>query len=317
MGEDFPKRKNIFGPVPSRRLGRSLGVDLVPFKTCTFDCIYCDLGRTLQKTVSRDVFISAEEIERELGITLASLQKEPDYITVSGSGEPTLHAGLGAILHTIKKLTSIPVAVLTNGSLLFLDEVRNQLLEADVVLPSLDAASPFLFKHINRPHPLLTLDHILSGLVQFRKEFCHQIWLEIVFCRGINDNREEIEALRSAMDRIQPDRIQLNTPVRPPAEDYAFPLSSDQLEEIRKSLGGKAEVISEPTGPLGDSIDSGKESEILEMIRRRPCTVEDVSRALGLHRNEALKHLRRLMSQGMINYRMYQRHVYYQKTPLN
>jgi wyosine [tRNA(Phe)-imidazoG37] synthetase (radical SAM superfamily) len=317
MNDHFPKRKNVFGPVPSRRLGRSLGIDLVPFKTCTFDCIYCDLGRTLQKTVSREMFVSPEEIERELQITLDSLERKPDFVTISGSGETTLHSGVQTIIHAIKNLTSVPVAVLTNGSLLFLDEVRKQLLDADVVLPSLDAASPLIFKHINRPHPLLTLDHLLSGLIQFRKEFHHQIWLETLFCRGINDQGDEIEALRRAMDRIQPDRIQVNTSVRPPAESYAYPLSSDQLEEIRKKLGDKAEVIAEPAGPLGESIDSGKESEILELIRRRPCTVEDVSRALGLHKNQVIKHLQRLMNQGMIHYRLYQHQGYYEKTPLN
>jgi wyosine [tRNA(Phe)-imidazoG37] synthetase (radical SAM superfamily) len=317
MADHCSDRRNIFGPVPSRRLGRSLGIDLVPFKTCTFDCIYCDLGRTLQKTASREAYVSAEEIERELEMTLDNLGRRPDFITISGSGEPTLHSGLGTIIRAVRNLTCIPVAVLTNSSLLFLDEVRKQLLDADVILPSLDAARPMTFKQINRPHPLLTLDHLLSGLVQFRKEFRHQIWLETLFCRGINDHDDEVEALRKAVDRIQPDRIQLNTPVRPPAESFAFPLAPDRLEDIRERLGDRAEVIAEPAGALGESVEPGKELEILELIRRRPCTVEDVSRALGLHMNEVFKHLQRLVHQGVIRYRLYQRQGYYEKTPLN
>jgi wyosine [tRNA(Phe)-imidazoG37] synthetase (radical SAM superfamily) len=150
-----------------------------------------------------------------LELSLSILEKKPDYITLSGSGEPTLNQNIGEIIHTIKDLTSIPVAVLTNGSLLSIEEVRNELLEADLVLPSLDAVTPFIFEAINRPHPSLSIRDIISGLIQFRKEFRRRIWLEILFCRGINDDKEEIGKLKEAVENIQPDRVQLNTPVRP------------------------------------------------------------------------------------------------------
>jgi wyosine [tRNA(Phe)-imidazoG37] synthetase (radical SAM superfamily) len=171
MDKPLNAPKYIFGPVPSRRLGRSLGVDLVPYKTCTFDCIYCDLGRTTHKTVSRQSYVPPEEIQGELELYLSVLDKKPDYITLSGSGEPTLNTNVGEIIRKIKKITSTPAAVLTNGSLLSMDGVREDLSEADVVLPSLDAITPALFEYINRPHPSLGIEDIISGLIQFRKQY--------------------------------------------------------------------------------------------------------------------------------------------------
>ena len=312
MDKSLNAPKYIFGPVPSRRLGRSLGVDLVPYKTCSFDCIYCDLGRTTQKTTLRQSFASPEEIQRELESYLSVLDKKPDFITLSGSGEPTLNNDIGQIIRGAKEITSIPIAVLTNSSLFSLDEVRRDLLETDVVLPSLDAMTPALFEYINRPHPSLKIEEIFAGLIQFRKEYRGQIWLEIVFCRGVNDDKEEIERLKEAIGRIQPDRVQLNTPTRPPAEDFVFPLTKDQLEEIRKKLGDKAEIISEFTAPLGEEFNSVKDTEILNLIKRRPCTTEDISKALGLRIDEVVKHLDHLTKTGAIRYRMFEHRCYYE-----
>ena len=312
MVKSSVEQKYIFGPVPSRRLGRSLGVDLVPYKTCTFDCIYCDLGRTTFKTTSRKSYVSIDEVQRELDLTLSSLEKKPDYIALSGSGEPTLNQNIGEIIHTIKDLTSIPLAVLTNGSLFSLEEVREALVGADVVIPSLDAVSDVTFQCLNRPHPSLKVDEIISGLIQFRKQYQGQIWLEVVFCRGINDDKKEIERLKGVIERIQPDRVQLNTPVRPPTEEFAYPLTTTQLEEIRKKLGDKAEIISEFAAPLGEEFNSVKDTEILNLIKRRPCTTEDISKALGLRIDEVVKHLDHLTKTGAIRYRMYEHRCYYE-----
>jgi wyosine [tRNA(Phe)-imidazoG37] synthetase (radical SAM superfamily) len=308
--------KYIFGPVPSRRLGRSLGVDLVPYKTCTFDCIYCDLGRTTHQTLSRQSYVSPQEIQGELDLTLSTLEKKPDYITLSGSGEPTLNTHIGEIIRKIKEITSTPVAVITNGSLLSMDEVREDLLEADVVLPSLDAITPALFEYINRPHTSLRIEEIISGLIQFRKQYGGQIWLEIVFCRGVNDGNEEVEKFKGIIEKIQPDRVQLNTPVRPPAEEFAYPLTTTQLEEIRKKLGDKAEIISEFAAPLGEEFNSVKDTEILNLIKRRPCTTEDISKALGLRIDEVVKHLDHLTKTGTIRYRMYEHRCYYENVAM-
>jgi wyosine [tRNA(Phe)-imidazoG37] synthetase (radical SAM superfamily) len=312
MDKSLNSPKYIFGPVPSRRLGRSLGVDLVPFKTCTFDCIYCDLGKTTNKTTSRQSFVYPEEIQKELELTLSALVKKPDFITLSGSGEPTLNSNIGQIIRRAKEITSIPVAVLTNSSLLSLDEVRKDLSEADFVLPSLDAITPTLFEYINRPHGSLKIEEIISGLIQFRKQYQGQIWLEILFCRGVNDGKEEIEKLKEVIERIKPDRTQLNTPVRPPAEDFVFPLTLAQMEEIRERLGDKAEIISEFIAPLGEELNSVKDTEILNLIKRRPCTPEDISEALGLRVNEVVKHLDHLTKAGAIRYRMYEHRCYYE-----
>jgi wyosine [tRNA(Phe)-imidazoG37] synthetase (radical SAM superfamily) len=317
MNKPLSAPRYIFGPVPSRRLKRSLGVDLVPYKICTFDCIYCDLGRTTQKTISRESYVKPEAIRKELELTLPTLSRKPDYITLSGSGEPTLNQRIGEIIHTIKELTSIPLAVLTNGSLFSIEEVREALEGADVVIPSLDAVRDLTFQCLNRPHPSLKLDEIISGLIQFRKEYQSQIWLEVVFCRGLNDDREEIEKLKGVIDRIQPDRVHLNTPVRPPAEEYAYPLTTPQLEEIRKQLGNKAEIISEFAASLGEELNSVKESEIVNLIKRRPCTTEDISKALGLRMDEVVKQLDRLRKTGTIRYRVYQHHCYYEVPAAN
>jgi wyosine [tRNA(Phe)-imidazoG37] synthetase (radical SAM superfamily) len=317
MVKSSVEQKYIFGPVPSRRLGRSLGVDLVPYKTCTFDCIYCDLGRTTCKTTSRQSYVPPEEIKRELELYLSVLDKKPDYITISGSGEPTLNNNIGKIIREIKGVTSIPIAVLTNSSLLSMDEVRRDLLEADVILPSLDAITPTLFEYINRPHAALRIEEIISSLIQFRKQYGGQIWLEILFCRGANDGNEEVEKFKRVIEKIQPDRVQLNTPVRPPAEDFVFPLTLTQLEEIRKTLGNKAEIISEFAAPLGEEFNSVKDTEILNLIKRRPCTTEDISKALGLRIDEVVKHLDHLRKAGAVRYRVFEHRCYFEFATAN
>jgi wyosine [tRNA(Phe)-imidazoG37] synthetase (radical SAM superfamily) len=314
MDKSTGERKYIFGPVPSRRLGRSLGIDVVPYKTCTFDCIYCDLGRTTHKTISRLPFVSSEEIRRELEFTLPILEKRPDYITLSGSGEPTLNENMGEIIHLIKRVTSIPLAVLTNGSLLFIEKVRRDLMEADVVLPTLDAVNPLTFESVNRPHLSLKIDEIISGLIQFHNQYRGQVWLEIVFCRGFNDEMREMTKLKEVVEKIQPDKIQLNTPVRPPVENFACPLNLKRLEEIRTLFGNNAEVVSEFAAPMGDSFESDKDVEIINLIKRRPCTAEDISKALGLHLDEVVKYLGKLTREGRAHYRMHEHHCYYEGT---
>jgi wyosine [tRNA(Phe)-imidazoG37] synthetase (radical SAM superfamily) len=317
MDKKLNNPKYIFGPVPSRRLGRSLGVDLVPYKTCTFDCIYCDLGRTTHKTILRQPFVSPEEIRRELELTLPTLEKRPDYITLSGSGEPTLNENLGEIIHLIKRVTSIPLAVLTNGSLLFIEKVRKDLMEADVVLPTLDAVNSLTFECVNRPHLSLKIDEIILGLIQFHKQYRGQVWLEIVFCRGFNDEMHEMTNLKEVIERIKPNKVQLNTPVRPPAENFASPLNLKRLEEIRTLFGNNAEVVSEFAAPMGDSFESDKDAEIVNLIKRRPCTAEDISKALGLHLDEVVKYLGKLMKEGRVHYRMHEQHCYYEGTLIN
>src|SRR4030042_7030693 len=202
------KIQHIFGPVPSRRLGRSLGIDLIPSKTCTYDCLYCQVGRTTEKTITRKSWVNIDEVIAELKTKLLA---KPDYITLSGSGEPTLFDGCGRLIEKIKQITNIPVAVITNGSLLFMPEVRKELLAADVVMPSLDAGDEETFKKINRPCSRITFDKMLQGLIDFRKEFKGKYWLEVFLVAGLNDSDEQIDKIAACIEKIQPDKVQLNT----------------------------------------------------------------------------------------------------------
>ena len=290
---------HIFGPVPSRRLGFSLGVDVIPLKMCTYNCVYCQLGRTTQKTLRRAEYVAVEPVLQELQRVL-SLGQHIDYITFSGSGEPTLNAKLGEMIRAVREMTSIPGAVLTNGSLLFEREVREALSAADLVVPSLDAVSEEAFQQVNRPHGRLKIETILEGLKAFRKTFRGQLWLEIMFVKGINDAPEEIARMREAISEIGPDKIQLNTVVRPPAETFARPLTPDEMAQIRDRLGAHAEVIATFQRKEQSAYKADVEEAVLTMIRRRPVTLSDISGALGVHRNEVVQYLEALENDGKI-----------------
>lgn len=235
----------IYGPVKSRRLGVSLGVNLTPYKTCSFNCVYCQLGQTTVNTLERQEFFKVDEIVAELKNFLArvDLKATPiNYITLSGSGEPTLHSKIGEIIQNIKKLTTIPVAVITNSSLLFKEEVRRELSLADVIMPTLNAASKETFAKICRAHANLNLENIINGLVALRKEYKGKILLEVMLVQEVNDYLREIEALKKVIDEIKPDKIYLTLPERSPSEDWVRPPGVKTLNKIKKILGEKAEV---------------------------------------------------------------------------
>jgi len=304
--------KYIFGPVASRRLRRSLGIDLVPYKTCSFDCVYCELGRTTNKTIERKEYVPPEKIITDLKGYLKQAAITPDYITISGSGEPTLNSQLKEIVSEIKRITTIPVAVITNSSLLYQDEVKEDLLGADIILPSLDAVTNSLFKYLNRPYPSLQIADIIQGLRELRKAFKGEIWLEIMFCLGVNDSKREVQILKDTIQEINPDKIHLNTIDRPPAEDFVFPLSGEKLIEIRTELGEKAEIISRQNFDNLSSSSLGGEKIILELLRRRPCTLTELSAALGIHQNELVKSLGKLNKEGKVHYRLYNNQCYFE-----
>ena len=304
--------KHVYGPVPSRRLGRSLGVDLVPKKICTYDCIYCQIGRTTEQTTERKEYVPASSILRDCREALKEWGERVDYVAISGSGEPTLNLAIGEIIAGINEMTPAPVAVITNSSLLHRAEVREGIHLADVVMPSLDAATASVFHTINRPHPSLEITQIIQGLADFRRDYEGQIWLEILLCRGVNDAGEEIKALRKAIRTIQPDKVQLNTVVRPAMEDYAFPLSLDTMEEIRESLGENTEIIAEYAGHGQTIAGQQVEDEVIHIIQRRPVTSDDLARILGLHDLEITKILDKLTKEGKITYRVFNQRLYYE-----
>jgi len=293
--------RHVFGPVPSRRLGRSLGLDLVPFKTCTYDCVYCQLGRTTNRTVERKSYTPIDEIMAELEQRLSD-KDAPDYITLSGSGEPTLDSGIGDLVPRIKGMTDLPVAVLTNGSLLWMREVQDALMEADLVLPSLDAADEELFRYVNRPHSSISFDMMADGLTAFAGRFKGQLWLEVLLLGGVTGIAAEVEKIAAAVRRISPARVQLNTVSRPPAEDFAFPVDQDQLEGFLRFFSGAVEVISEhESSPSRRTLVTGTtDADILALLRRRPCTLQDVIVGLNVNTSEVAKRLHALLQQRVI-----------------
>ena len=294
-----PGFRYLYGPVPSRRLGLSLGVDLVPFKTCTYDCIYCQLGRTTPKTAERREYLPMADILGEVEQKLAD-GPVPDYVTLAGSGEPTLHERIGELIGEIKKLTYIPIAVLTNGSLLWQREVQDALMEADLVLPSLDAGDEHLFRYVNRPHREITFDQMVSGLAEFTRRFSKPVWLEVFLMAGVTGILAEVEKIAALARQIQPQRVQLNTVSRPPSEEFARPVSWEQMQEFATLFDGKAEVISEDDKPRSPVWHEATDADILALLNRRPCTVHGVSTGLGLHVAETAKRLQALIEAGSV-----------------
>lgn len=291
--------KYLFGPVPSRRLGLSLGADIIPLKTCTQNCIYCQLGVTGVQTVERKPYVPIEAVLSELRARIAE-GLQADYITLSGSGEPTLNSEMGRLIDGIKEITTIPVAVLTNGTLLADPAVRADCAKADVVLPSLDAGDETTFKKINCPHKDINFSAFVEGLCKFRAEFTGQIWLEVFFCGRINTSDEEIKKIRVLIKRISPDKVQLNTAVRPVADKSVVRVESARLAAIAERLGTNTEVIADFSAVRDTGGPRASIENILEMLKRRPCRLEDICNGLGLTENEVKKHLSHLAETGAI-----------------
>lgn len=302
----------LYGPVPSRRLGRSLGIDLVPHKICTYDCIYCQIGKTTKKALLRKEYIPKEEVLKEVKAFLSREDSPIDHFSLSGSGEPTLHSQIRPIIEGIKEMSSIPVAVITNGSLLYKEKVRKDLLRADIVLPSLDAVSSEVFMRINRPHRSISVEKVIGGMVEFRKVYKGQVWLEVLFCKGVNDTPEELQKMKETIDRIQPDRIHLNTVVRPPSEQWAVPLGQREMEGIRAFFGEKASIISEFDHHPLSVVESDMSEGILKILRRRPLSLKDLSKGMGIPQNELEKHIATLVKDCKIQSRAFRDSIYYE-----
>ncbi|UCE07067.1 MAG: radical SAM protein [bacterium] len=302
----------LFGPVPSRRLGRSLGIDLVPHKTCSFNCVYCECGKTTRLTIQRAEYVPTSEVLSELNQFL-SADPQLDYVTFSGAGEPTLHIGLGKIVTFIK--TNFPhykLAILTNSSLFYQKVLRAEIIDIDLILPSLDAADEDIFHKINRPHPEIGLNQIISGLIELRKIHQGQMWLEIFIVPRLNDSPDHIDKLKQAIHQIKPDIVQLNTLDRPGTTSWVTRALQDQLEDIAKQLDWHTEVIAQfPDRKASKAYQRDIESAILEIIKRRPCTLEDLSRMLGLHVNEVNKYLDVLIKADKIHARQMERGLFY------
>ena len=273
--------KTVFGPIPSRRLGQSLGIDPIPLKTCNWNCVYCQLGRSRPMTNTRREYVDSQLILAQLAVALSfHAPGEIDWLTFVGSGEPTLHEELGKMIRAAKRMTDIPVAVITNGALLFLLEVRQDLLAADAVLPSLDAGNAELYKKINRPHPGVPFDRVINGMVAFRQAYQGKLWVEIMMVRGVNDTESALREIAELLTRINPDEIHINQPIRPPAEAWVQQADQDGLLRARAILGEKTRIFTYPKGhfDLGQSEDLVE--AILTIITRHPMRQIELERTL-------------------------------------
>ncbi len=306
--------KYVYGPVPSRRLGYSLGIDIIPFKNCTFNCIYCQLGKTTKLTIERKEYTPADEIVEEVKDAI-NTGNHIDYLTFSGSGEPTLHSRIGYLIEELKKTTQIPIAVLTNGSLLLQSDVQMDLLSADVVLPTLSSATSETFEEIHRCHSSMRLDKIIQGQIEFRKLYKGKIWLEVMLIKGINDKPEELKKLRMAIEKIRPDKVHLNTVVRPPSERHALALSLEELQKVAEFFGPNCEIVAE-FREKREITSSTDQEAILNLIRRRPVTLDDIINTLVLNKAEALKYLDALAKAKKIKITQHNNQEYYEALDL-
>ncbi|MEA3443355.1 MAG: radical SAM protein [Bacteroidota bacterium] len=306
--------KYLFGPVPSRRLGMSLGVDLVPKKVCSLDCVYCEVGKTTKLTLDRKEYIKFDKVKEEL-FHYFNNNPDPDYITFSGSGEPALNIRIGEILQFIKQnKPGIPVAVLTNGTMFFDKNVRKALIDADVVLPSLDAATENVFQKINRPQKELTIDKYIKGLIEFSKEFKGKIWLEIFILPDYNNSANELKEFKKLILKIKPDSIQLNTLDRPGTVSNLRGATKEEMQRVVDfwQLDNVEIIASSPERKKIQSYRNDTETAIIETISRRPCTLDDLTKMLGIHINEINKYLDVLDAEEKIETVEQERGVFYQ-----
>ena len=319
---------HIFGPVNSRRLGRSLGIDLFSDKVCNLNCIYCEVGKTDRLTCERAEYVPTEKILGEIDRYFAEpgREQEIDVVTVTASGEPTLHAGFGRILAHLKDKTAKKIAVLTNGTTLMDAQVRQELAVADVVIPSLDAARETSFRKIDRPATCVDLPSVIEGLVVFSHEYAGEIWLEILFVRGINDDEADIQALQDVIARMRLDRIQLNTVARPPLESFARTVGGERMRQIAATLETNNPGI--PVDLLARGSDTNIQdveaiagcgrsrdeilAEILQMLKRRPCTAADIDAVFPCGGPEKVEqYLTPLLHSGQVRTRVHGDRIYY------
>jgi wyosine [tRNA(Phe)-imidazoG37] synthetase (radical SAM superfamily) len=312
LKEEMAKERiYTFGPVPSRRLGLSLGVDVIPKKLCSLDCVYCEVGATDKRGLARKEYLPARDILAEVKDVIAEYPNI-DCITISGSGEPTLNSKIGDIIRGIKQMTNIPVAVLTNGTLLSDPEVRKDLMDADIISPSLDAVTPEIFQQVDRPNPKLRIDNIIEGIKTFRKEYHGRMWIEILFVSGMNDQDDEVYKLKQVIDEIRPEKIHLNTVVRPPAYSIAKPTSEVRLKEIQKILGGRSEVIGIFKDTHTALLHTSDSQIILALLKRRAMTVDQMIISLEMKEEEIQTSLDQLLQGKMIKTYIYNEEKYFQ-----
>jgi len=308
--------KYVYGPVPSRRLGRSLGIDPIPSKTCNFQCIYCQLGKTTNFTNERRDFYLKEEIYKEMEEAIKQNKEKFDYITFVGSGEPTLCKSLGKLILKAKEFSSKPICVITNGGLLYSPEVRRELMSADVVLPTLDAGDEKLFIKINRPHPSIEYEKMIQGYIDFRKEFNGKFWIEIMVMKGINDSKEDLVNIKHKLDLIKPDRIDINVPIRPPTESWVQ-IPDKNVIPILNDVFGEYNNINFPEQGIFSVFSSNFEMELMTLLERHPMRQEQIFETFSskkFNEQDLLLQLKTLASQNKIKKAIYNNQTFWKLT---
>jgi len=294
--------KYVYGPVPSRRLGNSLGIDPIPSKTCNYQCIYCQLGKTTNFTNERKDFYPKKEIIKEMEESINLNKNKFDYITFVGSGEPTLCKSLGELILKAKKLSKKPICIITNGSLFYREDVREELMFSDVVLPTLDAGDEKLFIKINRPHPSIKFEKMIQGYIDFRKEFSGKFWIEIMLMKGINDSKEELLKIKNKLDLIKPDRIDVNVPIRPPAESWVQ-IPDKNIISTLNDVFGEYNNINFPERGKFSVFSSNFEMELKKLLERHPMRQEQIFETFSskkFNEQDILLQLNTLASQNKI-----------------
>ena len=321
----------IYGPVPSWRLGRSLGIDLtLPPKTCTFDCVYCQLGRTINKVSKPEEFVAkvnTSDVERDLKKALRSIDVNSlDYITFSGTGEPTLNLEIGEMIKSVKKIAKgVPVAVLTNASLVNREGVRTNLAEANLIVAKLDAPHEALFKAINRPAEGLTLENIFKGLKRLKSQKRGKLALQFMFLKTTqgseyNADPKNIDLLVELARKIGPDEVQINTPTRPPSEKYVLPLSGREIDEIATKFRAALKDVEIFAWTAPKAIAKAKrevkdvKGEIVAILERRPCRFQDLVKVLGVDEETINLCIEQLQASKVIAAARYHGEVFYQLT---
>lgn len=307
----------IFGPVPSRRLGRSLGIDVIPPKTCSYDCVYCESGRTTSLIVQRSAFAAPEDVLHDLEDYFRARPNGADVLTFSSAGEPTLYGPLGELIQTIKRrFPGLPLIVLTNGSLLWSPAVRKALLHADRVAPTLSATTEDVFRRIHRPHSSLKISDILEGYRAFRRDFPGQIHLEVMLVKGYNDHPDQWKEIRRLVDMLQPEQVELNTVIRPPADPDICPVSPEEMERaLRFFPKDRSRIIGTFKAPCGAEKDEGLARRVVDIVGRRPCTAQEMSSSLAVSLTDVCKAIADLEREKRIIRSSYGGEEYFRLSP--
>ncbi len=299
----------IFGPVLSRRLGRSLGIDLLPSKTCTLDCVFCQVGRTTARTLERLEYVPTEKVIEELkdwflrGIGV-------DCLTLAGSGEPTLHSRFGEVLEFMSRNSSVPRALLSNGSLFVLPEVRAAARKATIVKVSLSAWDQASFERVNRPCRELRLDRIVESYKKFRSEFDGEMWMEVFLLKGVNSEPDDVKKIAALAADIMPDRVQLNTVVRPPAEKSSTAVPVHEMKELAGLFDCSTEVVVE-SDLSNDAKCVCNEKQIAGLLKRHPCTIEQIAGTFNINITDASECVENLLNTGAIRREEKNGKIYY------